>query len=76
MKFRSLSLICLLLLSVPAISQTNIFPTTGPVGIGTLTPDEMLTIKYPSGNSGGMAFRNVENTAICSLLPTRAPMPS
>lgn len=67
MKLFHLLLICLILASAPAISQTNTFPSTGPVGIGTLAPDEMLTIKYASGNSGGMAFRNPDNTPIFSV---------
>jgi len=62
MKFFHFLLIVFVLASFPAISQTNTFPSTGPVGIGTLAPDEMLTIKYASGNSGGMALRRADNT--------------
>ena len=40
-----------LLFSVPAaFSQTNTFPPSGPVGVGTLTPDEALHV---SGSSTG-----------------------
>jgi hypothetical protein len=57
---RKISLILFFsLLAISTFAQTNTFPTTGNVGIGTVTPNNKLEI---TGTGSGLRFTNLKST--------------
>src|SRR5262245_59507206 len=62
-----LMLVVVLLGAIPAAAQTNTFPASGNVGLGTTTPSTALTVVGPDpGQSNKLGFR-IENTTGYSL---------
>ena len=62
-----LMLVVVLLGVLPAAAQTNTFPASGNVGLGTTTPSTALTVVGPDpGQSNKLGFR-IENTTGFSL---------
>lgn len=51
-----LAMVCLLTATETSYAQTNVFPTTGNVGIGTTAPDQLLTL-----TGGNLKLHNPAN---------------
>jgi Skp family chaperone for outer membrane proteins len=63
--FRLTSAFALVLLTGAhgAFAQTNTFPTTGNAGVGTTTPESILTVQSTGSDAGATKYLRIKNTS-------------